>query len=40
VNYHVTPALTATLGLRYTYEDKNSDYSTTVKSGVPCATKA
>jgi len=38
VNYHVTPALTATLGLRYTYEDKNGDYSTTVKGGVRFST--
>ena len=37
-NYHVTPELTATLGLRYTYEDKNGDYSTYVKGGVPFST--
>src|SRR5262249_2331190 len=38
VNYHVMPQLTATVGLRYTYEDKNGDYSTTVKGGVPFST--
>lgn len=37
-NYHLTPHLTATLGLRYTYEDKEGDYSTTVRGGVPFST--
>ncbi|MGO4501488.1 TonB-dependent receptor [Dyella sp. 2YAF14] len=34
-NYRITDKLTATLGLRYTYEDKNGDYSTTVSGGLP-----
>lgn len=38
VNYHATSRLTATLGLRYTYEDKKGNYSTTVKGGVPFST--
>jgi iron complex outermembrane receptor protein len=38
VNYHVTERLTATLGLRYTYEDKKGDYSTTVSGGLPWVT--
>jgi iron complex outermembrane receptor protein len=37
-NYHLTPRLTATLGLRYTYEEKEGDYSTTVSGGVPFST--
>lgn len=37
-NYHVTEQLTATLGLRYTHEIKNGDYSTYVKGGVPFST--
>ncbi len=37
-NYHVLPSVTATLGLRYTYEDKRGDYATTVKGGVPFST--
>lgn len=37
-NYHVTPRLTATLGLRYTYEDKKGDYSTSVSGGPPFST--
>lgn len=35
VNFDITPRLTATLGLRYTYEDKNGNYATTVSGGVP-----
>jgi iron complex outermembrane receptor protein len=35
MNYHFTDRLTATLGLRYTYEDKNGTYSTTVSGGLP-----
>ncbi len=38
VNYHVMPTVTATVGLRYTYEDKKGNYSTTVKGGVPFST--
>ncbi|QNK02180.1 TonB-dependent receptor [Dyella telluris] len=34
-NYHITDRLTATLGLRYTYEDKNGTYATTVSGGLP-----
>ena len=34
-NYKFTDRLTATLGLRYTYEDKNGHYSTTVSGGLP-----
>jgi iron complex outermembrane receptor protein len=34
-NYKITDRLTATLGLRYTYEDKNGNYSTTVSGGLP-----
>ena len=37
-NYHITPRVTGTLGLRYTYEDKAGDYSTTVSGGVPFST--
>lgn len=37
-NYRVTQALTATLGLRYTYEDKEGAYSTYVQGGVPFST--
>ncbi|HEX7917417.1 TonB-dependent receptor [Rudaea sp.] len=33
-NYRFTDRLTATLGLRYTYEDKNGAYSTTVSGGL------
>jgi len=34
-NYRITDHLTATLGLRYTYEDKDGTYSTTVSGGLP-----
>jgi iron complex outermembrane receptor protein len=34
-NYKITDRLTATLGLRYTYEDKNGNYATTVSGGLP-----
>ena len=34
-NYKITDRLTATLGLRYTYEDKHGTYSTTVSGGLP-----
>ena len=34
-NYKITDRLTATLGVRYTYEDKNGTYSTTVSGGLP-----
>ncbi len=37
-NYKVTSRLTATLGLRYTYEDKTGDYATVVKGGLPFST--
>ncbi len=37
-NYHITSQLTATAGLRYTYEHKKGDYSTTVSGGVPFST--
>ncbi len=43
-NYDVTPALVATLGLRYTHEDKRGHYATQVSggpdlSGLPAATR-
>nr|QQZ49194.1 TonB-dependent receptor [Phenylobacterium glaciei] len=38
VNDEIAPRLTATLGLRYTYEDKKGDYATTVSGGVPFST--
>lgn len=38
VNYRILPELTATVGLRYTYEDKKGDYATTVSGGVPFST--
>jgi iron complex outermembrane recepter protein len=43
LNYAVTPRLTATLGLRYTYEDKQGTYATQVfgganLAGLPAAT--
>lgn len=34
-NYRFTNRLTGTLGLRYTYEDKEGTYSTTVSGGLP-----
>jgi iron complex outermembrane receptor protein len=37
VNYDFTDKLTATLGLRYTYEDKEGQYATTVFGGAPAA---
>src|SRR5262249_52848215 len=37
VNYDFTPRLTGTLGLRYTYEDKDGDYSTQFYGGAPAA---
>ena len=37
-NYHILPQLTATLGLRYTFEHKKGDYSTIVKGGLPFST--
>lgn len=37
-NYDFTEQLTGTLGLRYTYEDKAGDYSTTVSGGLPFST--
>ena len=45
VNYDVTDKLTATLGLRYTYEDKDGAYATQVfgganLTGLPAATAA
>nr|WP_238941096.1 TonB-dependent receptor [Sphingomonas beigongshangi] len=39
VNYRLAPRLTATVGLRYTQEDKHGYYSTTV-SGGPATTNA
>ncbi|WP_271299182.1 TonB-dependent receptor [Sphingomonas sp. CV7422] len=39
VNYRIVPRLTATLGLRYTQEDKDGSYATTV-SGGPVVTNA
>jgi len=38
VNYHITDRLTATAGLRYTYEHKKGSYSTYVQGGVPFST--
>jgi iron complex outermembrane receptor protein len=38
VNYRLAERLTGTLGLRYTYEDKHGDYSTTVAGGLPFST--
>ncbi|UPG96541.1 TonB-dependent receptor [Luteibacter aegosomatissinici] len=35
VNYHFTDKLIGTVGVRYTYEDKNGTYSTTVSGGLP-----
>jgi len=35
VNYHFTDRLIGTVGVRYTYEDKNGTYSTTVSGGLP-----
>jgi len=35
VNYHFTDRLIGTVGLRYTYEDKDGRYSTTVSGGLP-----
>jgi iron complex outermembrane recepter protein len=35
LNYEVIDRLTATLGLRYTYEDKEGSYATTVFGGLP-----
>ena len=35
VNYEVIDRLTATLGLRYTFEDKEGSYATTVFGGLP-----
>jgi iron complex outermembrane receptor protein len=45
VNYDITAKLTATLGLRYTYENKDGDYATQVfggldLTGLPAATAA
>jgi iron complex outermembrane recepter protein len=45
VNYEFAERLTATLGLRYTYEDKDGTYATTVSggldlTGLPPATRA
>jgi iron complex outermembrane recepter protein len=45
VNYDITEKLTGTLGLRYTYEDKDGAYATTVfggasLAGLPAATAA
>ena len=45
VNYDITEKLTGTLGLRYTYEDKDGAYATTVfggadLTGLPAATAA
>ncbi|MEP7311119.1 MAG: TonB-dependent receptor [Pseudomonadota bacterium] len=37
-NFAVSERLTATLGLRYTYEDKEGSYSTTVSGGRPFST--
>jgi len=44
-NYDLTPALVATLGLRYTHEDKRGHYATQVSggadlSGLPAATRS
>ncbi len=38
VSYRVIPELTATVGLRYTYEERKGDYATTVSGGVPFST--
>lgn len=38
VNARILPQLTATVGLRYTYEDKKGDYATTVSGGAPFST--
>jgi iron complex outermembrane receptor protein len=35
VNYHFTDQLIGTVGVRYTYEDKNGTYATTVSGGAP-----
>ncbi|QWT21590.1 TonB-dependent receptor [Bacillus sp. NP157] len=35
MNYQFTDKLTGTLGVRYTYEDKNGTYATTVSGGLP-----
>ncbi|QDE39465.1 TonB-dependent receptor [Luteibacter pinisoli] len=35
VNYQFTDRLTGTIGARYTYEDKNGTYATTVSGGLP-----
>ncbi len=39
-NWHVVPRLTATLGLRYTWEDKDGSYVTTVFGGATPTTTA
>lgn len=38
LNYRIRPTVTATLGMRYTYEDKHGDYATTVSGGLPFST--
>ncbi|HUD31244.1 MAG TPA: TonB-dependent receptor [Novosphingobium sp.] len=40
VNYDLTPRLTLTGGLRYTYEDKSGDYATTVSGGLATTSTA
>jgi iron complex outermembrane receptor protein len=40
VNYDLTPRLTVTGGLRYTYEDKSGDYETTVSGGLATTSTA
>jgi iron complex outermembrane receptor protein len=37
-NWHITPSLTFTGGLRYTYEDKQGDYSNVVIAGADLST--
>lgn len=39
-NWHVTPRLTLTGGLRYTYEKKSGDYSSTVSGGLATVSNA
>lgn len=40
VNWHVTPRLTLTGGLRYTYEKKSGNYSSTVSGGLATVSSA
>jgi iron complex outermembrane recepter protein len=40
VNWHIVPRLTLTGGLRYTHEDKNGSYTTTVSGGLATSNAA